>query len=284
MAEQITAVAVRDYALSSCAPAGVASIVVAPVGAVAAPVTVLLPGWGLGKESMLGAAYRMAAGGCVAVVPDLWLHGERAEPGGFTHRVGDVYPARSGLDEAVLFHRVVAQTVDDVTAVLDALDGDPRCDVSRVGLVGYCVGGYAAYALFARMKRISAAAALHAVPTFTRRWIDMVDEACGADPARAAAIHSQPGATADYTAFVDRIDPAADLADAGARALLMLTGSRDTTHPTHYTVEHHRRLVSHWGDHPERLRLALLDEGHRYSAEAEKLATAWVLAHLDDEG
>lgn len=284
MAEQATAVAVRDYSLTSCAPAGVQSIVVAPENATAAPVTVLLPGWGLGKESMLGAAYRVAAGGCVAVVPDLWLHGERSEPGGFTHRVGDVYPPSSRLDEAVLFHRVVAQTVDDVTAVLDALDGDERCDLSRIGVIGYCVGGYAAYSLFARMPRIVAAAAMHAVPTFTRRWIDMVDEACGADPARASAILSQPGATADYTAFVDRIDPAADLAEAGPRALLMLTGSRDTTHPTHYTVEHYRRLVSHWGDHPQRLRLALLDEGHRYSAEAEKLAAAWILAHMDDVG
>jgi dienelactone hydrolase len=231
---------------------------------------------------MLGAAYRAAAGGCVAVVPDLWLHGERSEPGGFTHRIADVYPSRSHLDEAVLFHRVVAQTVDDVTSVLDALDGDQRCDVSRVAVIGYCLGGYAAYTLFARLPRIVAAAALHAVPTFTRRWLDLVDEACGADPARAAAILAQPGATADYTAFVDRIDPAADLAEAAPRALLMLTGTRDVTHPTHYTVEHHRRLVSHWAEQPEKLRLAVLDEGHRYSADAERIAADWILEHLDD--
>ena len=63
-----------------------------------------------------------------------------------------------------------------------------------------------------------------------------------------------------------------------------ISTSRDTTHPTHYTVEHYRRLASHWAQSPERLRLAVLDEGHRYSAQAEELAAGWVLEHLDDEG
>jgi len=68
-------------------------------------------------------------------------------------------------------------------------------------------GGYASFLVFANIPQIAAAAPMIGVPSFTRRWQDLLDECAFSNPAWADALHRVEAQTAQHIAYIRQIDP-----------------------------------------------------------------------------
>jgi dienelactone hydrolase len=242
-----------------------------------------IPGYGLPKESGLGLGYKLAQAGlcCVAIDP-LW-HGERFDRRLFEAAdpaLGGVYPPDAGLDIGVTFYTVIGQCLPDVRAVLDHLAGDPRLDVQRCAVTGPSMGGYASFLVFAHLPQMLAAVPMIGIPTFTRRWTDILDECAFSNPAWEAALKRVAATAQQHLAMIAAMDPADKLPAAAPRALLMMNCDFDSDQPKHYAIECYRELRKAYAAAPERLRLAIYPAGHTVTADMERDAVDWIVGHL----
>lgn len=256
---------------------------VAPAGATNAPLIFYLHGYGSTKESGLAIAYQLAQQGFFVVSFDAWRHGARfderilraAEP-----QFGGLYPPETGLDVGALFYQVIGLCLDDARVLLDHFAGDPRVDVSACGVTGHSMGAYASFLLFANLPQIQAAAPMMGIPSFARRWQDILDECAYSNAAWAAAIAAQPDATQRHLEFVRALDPMSRLAAAAPRALLMMNGDFDCDQPKSYSIAAYRELRSAWAGHPDKLKLTIYPAGHTVTPEMERDLTAWFVTYL----
>ena len=105
-------------------------------------VVVIQEWWGL-EPHVRSIAQRLAAEGFVAAVPDLY-HGKIAtEP-----------------DDAVKMVMMLRQNVDraanEIIGALETLKARPNVDPKRLGLIGFCVGGFLAYSVASRYSELGA--------------------------------------------------------------------------------------------------------------------------------
>lgn len=263
--------------------AGIPVLLMRPDGTQRCPLVFYVPGYGQGKESGLGLGYKLAQAGCAFVTFDPLWHGERydrrlwdaADPA-----LGGLYPPNSGLDVWRTFCTVIGHCTEDVRTLLAHYAGDERLDVERCAVTGPSMGGYASFLIFADLPQMRAAVPMIGIPTFLRRWTDLLDECAFSNPDWAAALAQLQEQTAQQTAAIAAIDPTEKLLSAAPRALLIMNCDFDSDQPKHYAIEFYRELLPAYAACPERLGLRIYPAGHTVTPQMEADAVAWIANHL----
>lgn len=269
--------------LESTVVAEIPVLTLAPLAAAHCPLIFFVPGYGGTKEVGLSLGYRLAAQGFFVVSFDPWLHGARyarrldhaADP-----EAGGIYPPATGLDTGFTFFQVIDHCLRDVQTLLKHYSSDARVDGARCGVTGLSMGGCASFLIFANVPQIKAAVPLIGIPTFTRRWTDLLDECTFSDPTWAAALQKVAAQTAQQTALIRQLDPAETLKSAAPRALLIMNCDFDTDQPKHYVIDCYRTLLPFYTTQPDHLQLRIYPAGHVVTAAMEQDAVAWFTRHL----
>jgi dienelactone hydrolase len=262
---------------------GIPYLAILPQSEQRLPVVFYIPGYGLPKESSLGLGYKLAQAGlcCVAIDP-LW-HGERFDRRLFEASdpaLGGIYPPEAGLDIGITFYTVIGQCLPDVRTVLAHLANDARLDIQRCAVTGPSMGGYASFLIFANMPQMLAAVPMIGIPTFRRRWQDILDESAFSNAEWAAALARVADTAQQQLAAIAAIDPAEKLLAAAPRALLIMNCDFDSDQPKHYAIEFYRELRKTYAASPEKLRIAIYPAGHTVTSDMERDAVAWIVGHL----
>ncbi len=263
--------------------AAIPYLTIAPAGARARSVVFFICGYGGVKEHGLSLGYKLARAGFFVVSFDPWLHGERyderqqraAEPS-----LGGLYPPETGLDIGVTFYHVIERCKTDVETLLAHFAHDPRADVSRCGVTGLSMGGYASYLIFAHLRQMQAAVPMIGLANFARRWQDILDETACSNPAWGAALAQIGAPVEQHARYIAGLDPMAQLKAAAPRALLIMNCDFDADQPKLYALDTYRELLPHYTDQPEMLQLRIYPAGHSVTPEMEDDATAWFVRHL----
>lgn len=271
--------------IETLAVAGIPTMAIVPEAEQRLPLVFYVPGYTSAKESGLSLGYKMAQRGCCFVAFDPLYHGERfdrqmydaADPA-----LGGVYPPETGLDVGITFYRVIGQCLADVRTLLDHFAGDERVDVTRCAVTGPSMGGYASFLIFANFPQMRAAVPMVGIPTFTRRWTDLLDECAYSNSEWASALRRVADQARLHTTMIAALDPAERLLEAAPRALLMMNCDFDSDQPKHYAIEFYRRLLGAYALAPEQLRLAIYPAGHTVTPDMERDAVDWIVGHLLD--
>ncbi len=254
-------------------------LLIAPRPAEQVPVVFYIPGMWRSKSDGLALGVRLAQRGIACVSIDPVDHGDRYDAR--VERIDHpVYPLDTGLDMFVQFLRVIQQSALDVETLLSALATDARLDPARAGVTGISMGSYASFLAFAGIPALQAAVPMMGIPTFARRWLDLLDECSFSNPDWSDAIEAAARHTRVHTAFVQSIDPAKKLAKMAPRALLAMNGDFDSDQPKHYTLDWLRTARQHYANHPDKLAWNVYDCGHTMTPQMEADAVDWFALHL----
>jgi carboxymethylenebutenolidase len=129
-------------------------------GTGAAPTVVFYPDAGGVRPVMQQMAAQLAATGYLVALPNIYYRAGAFAP----FDVATVFtdPAERSRLDAVNSLATKSAVMADTAALLDALAALPAASVARVGCVGYCRGGYLAFAAAgAHPDRVVAAASVH---------------------------------------------------------------------------------------------------------------------------
>jgi hypothetical protein len=118
------------------------------------------------------------------------------------------------------------------------------------------------------------------VPSFLRRWNDLLDECAYSNPEWADALAKLEDETRRRTQFIAEADPYEQLKGAGPRALLIMNCDYDTDQPKHYAIDLYRGLLPSYAGSPEHLKLNIYPVGHVVTAQMEQDAVEWFCQHL----
>ncbi len=176
--------------------------------------------------------------------------------------------------------RVIDQCREDAITLLSHFESDPRADINNCGVTGLSMGGYASFLLFADLPQVKAGVPMIGIPSFERRWTDVLDECAFSNPEWAAAIEQTGTQTSELTAFVRQIDPAPRLSSAAPKPLLIMNNDFDSDQPKHYSIELYRDLRRSYREKPENLRLGIYPAGHTVTPQMEDDAVEWFSRHL----
>lgn len=252
-----------------------------PPSAKNTPVVFFVPGFARTKADGLSLAVRLAQNGIACVSIDPLYHGDRYDPV-LEHPENPVYLPEMGLDVYLQFLRVIRQSSLDVRTLLAALVGDSRFDVRRAGVTGHSQGAYASFLAFAELP-LRAAVPMMGLPTFLRRWLDLLDECAWSNPAWERHLQSIQPQVEAHTAYLRSIDPAEALHHAAPRALLAMNGDFDSQQPKHYTLEWLRTARQQYAAHPGQLQWNVYALDHVQTPQMEADAVAWFVRHLVDD-
>lgn len=246
------------------------------------PVVFYVCGFHRNKEEGLALGVALAQRGIACVSFDPLYHGERfdtileqaADP---TH--GGIYPLDSGLDTFFLFLKIIRQCAGDIQTLLTSLRNDPRLDITRSGVCGMSMGAYASYLAFADIPELRAAIPMMGVPTFTLRWLDLLDECAFSNPAWGEALRPLSAQTQVRTQEIGQFDPANRLPFAAPRALLAMSGDFDSDQPKHYVLQWLRGMQT-YNHHLGNLQWKVYPVGHTVTAEMIRDAVDWFVRYL----
>jgi pimeloyl-ACP methyl ester carboxylesterase len=267
---------IEDIPLLSCIP----------VQQEPCPVVFFIPGFWGNKASGLSLAYRLAGRGLACISLDPLYHGDRYHPRSqqaAEPAFGGIYPPDTGLDIGFVFFQVIRQCSLDIQTLLAALANDTRLNLQRAGVTGFSLGGYASFLALAEIPALSAAVPMMGIPTFVRRWQDLLDECTLSNPTWAVALAQVEAQTRQYTAFIRSIDPAERLKRAVPRALLMMNGDFDSDQPKHYTLSWYREARPEYAHCPERLQWNVYPTGHGVTPQMEEDAVEWFSKYLTEQ-
>jgi hypothetical protein len=249
------------------------------------PAIFFISGYGGNKEAGLSLGYRLARRGLFFISFDAWLHGERydrrldhaADP-----ELGGIYPLATGLDTGIMFYRVIHHCLQDVQFLLNHYADDRRVNTRRAGVTGLSMGGYASFLIFANVPAIQAAVPMIGLPSFTRRWLDVLEECSFSNPDWAAVLVRVQEQTRQHTTFIQQIDPYEKLKSAAPRALLIMNGDFDTDRLKFYSIRCYKELQPYYAGIPEKLKLNIYPAGHVVTPQMETDAVDWFGRHLLD--
>jgi dienelactone hydrolase len=247
------------------------------------PVVFFIPGFWGNKTSGLSLAYRLARRGLACLSFDPLYHGDRYDP--HTEQAADpafggIYPPDTGLDIGVVFFQVIRQCSLDLQTLLAALVNDARLDLRRAGVTGFSLGSYASFLALAEIPALSAAVPMMGIPTFARRWQDLLDECTLSNPTWALALAQVEAQTHHHTTFIQSIDPGERLKQAAPRALLLMNGDFDSDQPKRYTLDWYREARPKYANCPDRLQWNVYPAGHMVTPQMEEDAVEWFARHL----
>lgn len=123
--------------------AEVSAFVIQPDDSANYPGVVLIQEWWGLEPHILNIAHKLATEGFVVAVPDLY-HGKIAtEP-------HEAMPLMMGL------RNNLDKVVDEIVATLEAVKGLPNVLPKKLGLIGFCIGGFLTYTVAARYPDLAA--------------------------------------------------------------------------------------------------------------------------------
>ena len=232
------------------------------------PILFYIPGYGGRKESGIPFGYLAAQKDFLWISFDPLYHGERYHPildRASEAEFGGLYPPETGLDMGRVFYQVIRHCLDDVTLLLDHFSKDARADQCACGVTGHSLGGYATYFLLANISSIRAGVAMNGIPTFTRRWTDVLDECKFSNSTWQRSLEGNVVANLSLLQFIREMDPAEKLKSFFPKALLMMNNDFDADQPKSYSIEMYRNLLPYYALQPERLKLNIYPGGHSVS-------------------
>ncbi len=268
-----------DITLESRKIAAIPVLLILPVHADRAPVVFFIPGMWRTKSDGLALGVRLAQRGIACVSIDPVDHGDRYDSR--VERIDQpVYPLDAGLDMFLQFLRVIRQSALDVGTLLSALATDPRLDTAHAGVTGISMGSYASFLAFAENPALQAAVPMMGIPTFARRWLDLLDECSFSNPDWGIAIEAAALHVRVDTTFVQSFDPADKLLSVAPRALLAMNGDFDSDQPKHYTLDWLRTGRQQYACCPDRLKWNVYPCAHTMTPQMESDAVDWFERHL----
>jgi dienelactone hydrolase len=191
-------------------------------------------------DDLLGLAIPLADAGCMAVLPDAALHGERA-PHDFT--------ARRERDHDGLFLDCLKETIEESERVIRWVADRGEADPGRMGLVGVSMGAAVTLALACREL---------------------------SHPLR-AAVALMPAAPGPGSAARQKVAYAPDPTACFPTPLLMIQGAADHAAPYPNTRRFYDALVPTYSGAPERLRfIDVPGEEYRVGAYWIEETLAWL--------
>jgi uncharacterized protein len=231
-----------DYRLERWFVGGVPLVAVrSPDARGTLPAVVVFHGFDGNKtDDLLRLAIPLADAGCLAVLPDAALHGERAP---------DDFALRLEEDHDGLFLDSLGGTIEEAGSVLSWTADRDDVDEARIGVVGTSMGGAVALALSCRERPLAPKAAVVLMP---------------ATPGPGSAVRQE----AAY---------APDPASCFPTALLIAHGTEDRIAPYPNARSFYDALVPHYAAAPERLRFVdMPGESHRIGAYWIEETLAWL--------
>ena len=206
-------------------PAGIPLIFCAPENAQKLPVVFYIHGFAGDKRGGVEIAYNLAQRGIATVSLDAALHGGRLDFRVATTwegpQKGDLYPFATGLDRFFLIMKIIEDTLEDISKLLDTFREDPRLDGQRMGICGASMGGFIAYCFAAKNPSVKALATLISFPSLKQRWQDSILES-SLQPAYAEQMAGLLSVTEERTKVVDALDPVEGLKKFAPKPLLMV--------------------------------------------------------------
>ena len=195
---------------------------------------------GKNTDDLLRLALPLADAGCVAVMPDAALHGERA-PDDFALRLEERHDN--------LFLDSLWGTIEEAEGVLSWTADREDVDEARIGAVGISMGGAVSLALSCRERPLAPKVAVALMPAAPGPRSAMRQEAAYA-PNPAACFPT---------------------------ALLIMHGTEDRVVPYANARSFYDALVPYYSAAPERLRFVdMPGEGHRIGAYWIEETLAWL--------
>jgi uncharacterized protein len=249
-----------------------------PAGAQRCPVVFAVPGYGLGKETCLNLAYRLAGRGIACIGFDPIHHGERYDRRllhAYEPELGGIFPQDAGLDIYLNFLRCIRQSSLDIATLIEYYAGDPRLDMSRAGVTGHSQGGYASFLALADIPALKAAVPMMGLPTFMQRWQDVIDESAWSNPEWGEAIAEVAAEIEARRKWIPEVDPATRLPAIPPRPLLIMSGDFDTDQPKFYVLHWLRSLRPTYAEHPEMLKWNVYPVAHVMTDQMLDDAVTW---------
>lgn len=235
-----------DYRIERWFANGIPLVSVRLVGATGLLPAVIIYHRFSGKKTddLLHLALPLADAGCVAVLPDAALHGERA-PQDFDLRLED--------DRDGLFTDVLKGTVRESGEVLAWLAEREEVDATRIGMVGTSMGGAVALAVACGRYTPPPKVAVALMPT---------------TPGPESSIRQE----AAYAPEAEQCFPT---------ALMIIHGTEDRVTPHPNARSFYDTLVPHYSAAPERLRFVdMPGEDHRVGAYWIEETLSWLARFL----
>lgn len=205
-------------------------------------------GFNATKEANADALRALADAGFLAIGIDNIGHGERQLPD-FEDSIANLPPGPA-LEAAFL--TLVRATAQEVPRVIDTLEAYGLAAPGHIGVAGWSMGGFIAYAAVVADRRIGAAVPMLGSPEWRLPWAESPHQ------------------------HLEAVFPV---------ALLSQTASDDSRVPPRSARTFHEALAPRYKQNPERLRYIEYDhEGHTVSAKVRERMhgemVAWFVHHL----
>jgi len=244
-----------------------------------APLIFFVHGYESDKRQGIPMGYELAKKGFICVSIDTILRGGRVDQE-FDLTAGpefqSVYPVDTELDGFITMFKMIRQTGLDIQALIDYFRDDSRIDVDKVGLVGYSMGGYAAFHTVKAVPGIKASVSIAGNPYFEKRWQDLVLE-CSTYPEWVNKLQKVERETAQRSAFIQEMDPCLQLVEDFPVPLLMICGDLDTVSPKKYLLDLYQQIREAHQPGPEDLKLSVYDGiDHQLTLAMAEETTDWL--------
>ncbi|NTW08259.1 MAG: prolyl oligopeptidase family serine peptidase [Anaerolineaceae bacterium] len=265
-------------------PAGIPLIFCAPENAQKLPVVFYIHGFAGDKRGGVEIAYNLAQRGIATVSLDAALHGGRLDFRVATTwegpQKGDLYPFATGLDRFFLIMKIIEDTLEDISKLLDTFREDPRLDGQRMGICGASMGGFIAYCFAAKNPSVKALATLISFPSLKQRWQDSILES-SLQPAYAEQMAGLFSVTEERTKVVDALDPVEGLKKFAPKPLLMVIGDLDTDTHKSYSLRFYEKIKPFYEEKPGNLQYKVHPGAiHRVTSGMVNDAVDWFAKNL----
>ncbi len=236
----------NDYRIERWYTGGVPLVSVRLAGAAGPLPAVVIQHRFSGKKTddLLHLALPLADSGCVAILPDAAMHGDRA-PKNFDQRVEN--------DRDNLFEEVLEGTIQESSEILAWMAEREEIDATRIGMVGTSMGGAVALAVACQEHTPPPKVAVALMPTA---------------PGPGSSIRQE----AAYASEATQSFPT---------AVLIVHGTEDQVTPYPNARSFYDTLVPHYSAAPERLRFVdMPGEDHRVGAYWIEETLSWLARFL----
>jgi len=265
-------------------PAGIPLIFCAPENVQKLPVVFYIHGFAGDKRGGVEIAYNLAQRGIATVSLDAALHGGRLDFRVATTwegpQKGDLYPFATGLDRFFLIMKIIEDTLEDISKLLDTFREDPRLDGQRMGICGASMGGFIAYCYAAKNPSVKALATLISFPSLKQRWQDSILES-SLQPAYAEQMAGLLAVSEERTKVVDALDPVEGLKKFAPKPLLMVIGDLDTDTHKSYSLRFYEQIKPFYEEKPWNLQYKIHPGAiHRVTSGMVNDAVDWFAKNL----
>jgi pimeloyl-ACP methyl ester carboxylesterase len=228
------------------------------------PLVILSHGFTVSKETWTENLASLAGMGFHAVALDNRCHGER-KGSGFNSQV-----YADGRLIILEVRRLIKETADDISILIDHYTKDERIDADRIGLAGVSMGGFVTFKALANDTRIKAAAPIIASP----HWDDI--------PAGINAFEEEDeDGRRRLEVYSNQHGPAIQMDRYYPRAILIQIGGIDNHYSGDRVIHFYNDLKVLYGPASNRLKLVVHEgAGHDFTPEMWRLAVKWFRKHL----